>query len=68
MRTEIDFYGVWHEGLEWPQLHADLLSARNAAHRLAKIDPGREVHVMKILSQGVVSYSDKPERATGIAA
>lgn len=67
-RTETTFWDVWYKALEWPELFGDKRMARARAHLLAKNSPGNEVHLMKILSQGIVVYSDKPERATGEAA
>lgn len=67
-QTATSFWAVWHSGLEWPQLFSKKKPARDRAHQLAKDGYGREVHVMKIVSQGMVRYSELPEIATGEAA
>jgi len=67
-RTETSFWAVWHAGLEWPHLFTDRKLARDRAHQLAMGGHGREVHVMKLVSQGMVRFSELPEVASGEAA
>ena len=48
MSTYVEFYMVWKEGGNAPTYkHHSYQDAKHEAARLARLDPGREFHVLK---------------------
>lgn len=55
------FYGVWRDGMEWPELHAMEKSARERAILMGKQNVGCRVYMMKMTAAGTVLFSAEPQ-------
>lgn len=62
-REVTDFWAVWKEGFEWPQLFSHEGMARNKAEQIAKENVGQTVHLMRINSVGTVEYPTEARRS-----
>jgi hypothetical protein len=56
-----EFWAVWHEGMEWPQLLYSESMARERAHVLAKSCIGVTVHLLKFNIVGTACYPSEPK-------
>lgn len=50
-----DYYAVWTDGHEWPELFADLQMAKDRARHLSRDKLGHTVHVCRFQSVGTIS-------------
>ena len=55
-----EFWAVWHDGMEWPQLFYSEAMARERTHMLAKQSIGATVHLLKFTSEGTACYPSSP--------
>jgi hypothetical protein len=62
-----DFWGVWTQGFEQPELFLLESDAARRAYDLAQSNVGIKVHVLKMVSAGTVNYPNQPS-VTGILA
>ena len=60
-RTDIpEFWGVWASALDRPEVFASPDDAVKRAHEVARSYRGARVHLMQLVSVGMVNYSDLP--------
>lgn len=58
---EKTFYGVWREGMEWPELHTTEKSARERAILMGKQNIGNRVAMMRMTVSGTVLFPADPQ-------
>lgn len=67
-RNLCDFWAVWHDGMEWPQLLYSEQMARDRVHMVAKQCIGTTVHLVKFSSEGTACYPSSPKLTGALVA
>lgn len=60
-RALSDYWAVWAQGHEWPELFADEDMARERARHLAADLLGRTVHLLRFDTVGSIMFPNTPE-------